>query len=88
MQGMEKDVIVLTTAITRPTAFAADGQRLNVALTRARHHLLLVGCGPALQVVPFACCGCDTLYLIQHAHARVMHSKSSTSSSISWAIPI
>lgn len=52
MQGMEKDVIILTTAITKPTAFAADSQRLNVALTRARHHLMLIGCDPALQVRP------------------------------------
>ena len=50
MQGMEKDLIILCTAVTRPGAFAADKQRLNVALTRGRHHLLLIGHGPALQV--------------------------------------
>jgi superfamily I DNA and/or RNA helicase len=48
-QGAERDVIVLTTAVTRPGAFAADAARLNVALTRARHNLVLVGCAPALQ---------------------------------------
>ena len=51
-QGMEKDVIVLSTTITRPsTAFASDACRLNVALTRARRNLLLVGCAPVLQQV-------------------------------------
>ncbi|KAK9800288.1 hypothetical protein WJX73_004434 [Symbiochloris irregularis] len=50
-QGMEKDIIVLTTAVTRPSAFAADAQRLNVALTRAKHHLILIGCDPALQAL-------------------------------------
>ena len=48
-QGAEKDVIVLTTSVTRPGAFAAEPCRLNVALTRARHNLVVVGCGPALQ---------------------------------------
>ena len=31
------------------TAATADACRLNVALTRARHHLIVVGCAPALQ---------------------------------------
>jgi hypothetical protein len=99
-QGAECDVIILTTAVTRPGPFAAgtdhgmeimcrltpmtpaipafsvrtellrnvllpqlltcqlasvlrschaDSCRLNVALTRARHNLLIVGCVPALQ---------------------------------------
>ena len=48
-QGAEREVIVLSTAVTRPGAFAADACRLNVALTRARCNLLVVGCAPALQ---------------------------------------
>ncbi|KAL4457552.1 hypothetical protein ABPG75_012417 [Micractinium tetrahymenae] len=48
-QGAECDVIILTTAITRPGAFASDSCRLNVALTRAKRNLLIVGCAPALQ---------------------------------------
>lgn len=64
-QGMEKDVIILTTAITRQTTFAADAQRLNVALTRARHHLVLIGCAPILQVGPhFKCCLCFLLCIL------------------------
>ena len=56
MQGMEKDVIILSTAVTRQTAFAADVQRLNVAITRARHHLLLIGCSATLQVSMACAC--------------------------------
>ena len=41
----------MSTAVTHPGPFAADRQRLNVALTRARHHLLLIGHGPALQAM-------------------------------------
>ena len=42
MQGLEKPVIILSTAVTRPGSFVGDAQRLNVALTRAKHHLILV----------------------------------------------
>lgn len=42
-QGAEKDIIILSTATSKPSSFAADACRLNVALTRAKHHLLLVG---------------------------------------------
>ena len=41
-QGLEKPVIILSTAVTRPGSFVGDAQRLNVALTRAKHHLILV----------------------------------------------
>ena len=43
LQGMEKAVIVLSTAVTRAGAFASDARRLNVALTRAKRHLIIVG---------------------------------------------
>ena len=45
----ERDVIVLTTAVTTARAFAADACRINVALTRARNNLVIVGCAEALQ---------------------------------------
>lgn len=51
-QGAEKDLIILTTATTRvggAGAFTGDAARLNVALTRARHNLVVVGCAPALE---------------------------------------
>ena len=40
---MEKECIILSITVTRPGPFASDAQRLNVALTRARRHLLIVG---------------------------------------------
>ena len=46
MQGLEKPVIILSTAVTRPGSFVGDAQRLNVALTRAKHHLILVTTSP------------------------------------------
>lgn len=42
-QGMEKAVIILSTAVTRTGAFASDARRLNVALSRAKQHLFIVG---------------------------------------------
>ena len=42
LQGLEKPVIIVSTAVTRPGNFVGDAQRLNVALTRAKHHLIMV----------------------------------------------
>ncbi|XP_013386609.1 protein ZGRF1-like [Lingula anatina] len=42
-QGGEKDVIILSFVKTNNTAFIDCKKRTNVALTRAKHHLLLVG---------------------------------------------
>ena len=47
-QGCEKDLIIITTAATRPSAFTRDAHRVNVAVTRARRHLVVVGHGGAL----------------------------------------
>ena len=51
-QGQEREVIILTTAVTSSGGFSSDERRINVALTRARSHLILVGCAPALQDCP------------------------------------
>ncbi|CAN0062004.1 unnamed protein product, partial [Phaeothamnion confervicola] len=48
-QGEERDVIVLTACRTRKMGFAACPERLNVALTRARHHLFVVANRRLLQ---------------------------------------
>ena len=51
-QGAERDVIVVTvcrTASDGQHAFIASPQRLNVTITRARHHLLLVGSARVLS---------------------------------------
>ncbi|WAQ97409.1 ZGRF1-like protein, partial [Mya arenaria] len=42
-QGGERDVIILSTVRTNATGFIDNDKRTNVALTRARHHLLIVG---------------------------------------------
>ncbi|KAG2430776.1 hypothetical protein HYH02_013615 [Chlamydomonas schloesseri] len=47
-QGAEKEVIILATTVSRVADFASDAKRLNVALTRGRRHLLVVGCPGAL----------------------------------------
>ena len=42
-QGNEKDVIVLSTVRSKAIGFTADPRRLNVAFTRARSQLVIVG---------------------------------------------
>ena len=49
LQGAERDIIILATTATRPSPFVGDPLRLNVALTRARRHLLVFGSIGALQ---------------------------------------
>ncbi|GLI60456.1 hypothetical protein VaNZ11_002613, partial [Volvox africanus] len=48
-QGAEKEIIFLATTVSRAADFAADAKRLNVALTRGRRHLLVVGAPSALS---------------------------------------
>ena len=42
-QGGERDIVILSTVRTNPSGFLGDPKRVNVALTRARHHLIIVG---------------------------------------------
>ncbi|KAJ8023137.1 Protein ZGRF1 [Holothuria leucospilota] len=42
-QGGEKDIIILSCVRTDFMGFAASDKRINVALTRSRNHLLIVG---------------------------------------------
>ncbi|KAK9745931.1 AAA domain [Popillia japonica] len=42
-QGLEKDIIILSCVRYTPNSFLSDEQRLNVALTRAKHALYIVG---------------------------------------------
>ena len=43
-QGAERDVIIVTCCRTESKlGFIVSPRRLNVALTRARHHLIVVG---------------------------------------------
>ncbi|GAQ88406.1 RNA helicase nonsense mRNA reducing factor [Klebsormidium nitens] len=51
-QGMEKDIIILSCCRTNGIGFLASPHRLNVAMSRARNHLLIIGCAPNLQTCP------------------------------------
>ena len=42
-QGSEKDLIILTTVRTKSIGFSADPKRLNVAISRAKGQLIIVG---------------------------------------------
>ena len=39
---MEKEIIILSVTVQQSSVFLADEQRLNVAITRARRHLIIV----------------------------------------------
>lgn len=42
-QGAEKEIIILSCVRTRQMGFIDSERRMNVALTRAKRHLLIVG---------------------------------------------
>lgn len=53
IQGAEKEMIVLATTTTNPRSeFCSDAARLNVALTRAKRHLVVVGAADVLSQAP------------------------------------
>ena len=47
-QGGERDIIIISCARSKGGGFTANSERLNVALTRARHHLVIIGNAQAL----------------------------------------
>ena len=51
-QGAEKDVIILATVRSSGVGFSSCPHRLNVALTRAKRHLIIVGAEKALGAHP------------------------------------
>ena len=57
-QGSECDLIVISCVRTDSIGFAADSERLNVALTRARSALYVVGNFYAFEV-RVATCQCQ-----------------------------
>ncbi|KAL3917708.1 MAG: hypothetical protein SGPRY_006296 [Prymnesium sp.] len=48
-QGRESDVVIYSAVRTEGLGFVSDLQRLNVALTRARHSLFIVGNAQSLS---------------------------------------
>lgn len=48
-QGGERDIIIISCARTSTVGFTDNAERLNVALTRARHHLIIIGNAMTLQ---------------------------------------
>lgn len=52
-QGREKDIIIISCVRTEDTGFLKNPKRLNVALTRARHSLLIIGDADCLEKVSF-----------------------------------
>jgi hypothetical protein len=48
-QGREKDIVFLSTVRTSHVGFLADNRRLNVAITRAKKCLIIVGHEPTLS---------------------------------------
>ena len=47
-QGAERDVIIVSCCRTSDLGFLASRRRLNVTITRARHHLIVIGSAPVL----------------------------------------
>jgi hypothetical protein len=77
-QGAEKDVILLTTTrASLNVGFLDSPERLNVALTRARRHLLIVGHARTLEVDAqwrFVVEQCRALGAVHNAHETVLKS--------------
>eukprot|EP00475_Leptophrys_vorax_P018094 TRINITY_DN24709_c0_g1_i2.p1 TRINITY_DN24709_c0_g1~~TRINITY_DN24709_c0_g1_i2.p1 ORF type:complete len:225 (-),score=73.12 TRINITY_DN24709_c0_g1_i2:14-688(-) len=51
-QGCEKDIIILSIVRTKSVGFTDSPLRLNVAITRARHHLLVFGSRKLIALSP------------------------------------
>ncbi|MEF1301562.1 AAA domain-containing protein, partial [Vibrio owensii] len=51
-QGHEADFVMLSFANNHPTSFLESPNRLNVAITRAKHQLIVYGNRPAMQKAP------------------------------------
>lgn len=42
-QGQEKDIIIISTVRTQSLGFLKDYRRMNVAITRAKHFVWIIG---------------------------------------------
>lgn len=66
-QGQERDIIVISLTRSNPTGeigFLKEYRRINVAMTRAKHHLLVIGDGATV--------GQDAFFesLLKHAESH------------------
>ncbi len=52
-QGSEKEIIILNTVRTSGIGFIGDKKRLNVAITRAKRNLIIVGSENVLATNPY-----------------------------------
>lgn len=49
VQGAERDIMILSTVRSSKLGFIDSARRLNVAITRAKRHLIIVGVAPVLR---------------------------------------
>ena len=63
-QGAERDIIILGCVRTRNLGFIEDCRRLNVAITRARRHLIVIGKETLLRR------NCHWRYIIDKAKSK------------------
>lgn len=68
-QGNEKDVIILSTVRSNGIGFTADPRRLNVAITRAKSQLIVVGNRQLLSSNPLW----NAIVLYIEEHGKVMN---------------
>ena len=65
-QGREKDIIIISTVRTQSLGFLRDYRRMNVAITRAKHMLWIVGNQKSLCLDPnwdaLIKTGCQKIY--------------------------
>ena len=61
VQGAEKSVIILSCVRTSRIGFADCPKRVNVAITRARHHLIVLG---RLPLTPLRCFDAGQVYSV------------------------
>jgi superfamily I DNA and/or RNA helicase len=67
-QGREKDIIIISCVRTEATGFLKCRLRLNVALTRARHSLLMIGDMQCLGKVRVVSCLTNLCRLVNNVN--------------------
>ena len=51
-QGNEMDIIIIAITKNQHNSFISNNSRVNVAVSRARHHLIVIGNGAMLMKAP------------------------------------